>query len=109
MSSKPWDIYAEQLFPTGYGYPLWIPEPTASGREVFVGDVGCLHEGSFKPLFSSMKAPEDPFNSSRGVPRDFVVFNPRNLMTQTYNKITEGLIRSRSIHSVKAQAGVGVE
>ena len=70
--TAPWEIYAEQLFPLGYGHPLWIPEP--NGREVHIGDVGWLNEGAFRPLFNTTKPEDHPLNSRGGVPESFTPF-----------------------------------
>ena len=104
MSTKPWDIYAEQLFPSGYGHPLWKPEPNASsGREVFIGDVGWLVEGEFRALFNSMRDERDPVNQEKSVPRDFAVFPSTNLSIGRSDKITRSIVFSRSITADNAQ------
>ncbi|KAM5536984.1 hypothetical protein V8D89_009313 [Ganoderma adspersum] len=98
MSTKPWDIYAEQLFPSGYGHPLWKPEPNpSSGREVFIGDVGWLKEGEFRALFNSMKDADDPINEEKSVPRDYTVFESTNMSIGRSDKITSSIVFSRSI------------
>ena len=105
MSTRPWDIYAEQLFPSGYGHPLWKPEPNpTSGREVFIGDVGWLVEGEFRALFNSMKDADDPINQAKSVPRDYTVFSPSNLSIGRSDKITRSIVFSRSITADDAQA-----
>ncbi|TCD66907.1 hypothetical protein EIP91_000746 [Steccherinum ochraceum] len=50
----PWEIYAEKLMHCGYGYPLWHPEPH-NGIEVSIGDVGVVQNGSFIPMFNTIK------------------------------------------------------
>lgn len=106
MSTTPWDIYAEQLFPIGYGHPLWIPEPNE--REVQIGDVGWLKEGEFRALFNSMKPSDDPINA-KGVPADFSVFESRNTSVAECDKIMQMEVCSRSIrkleNSVEASGG----
>ena len=106
MSTTPWDIYAEQLFPVGYGHPLWIPEPNE--REVQIGDVGWLKEGEFRALFNSMKRSDDPVNA-KGVPADFSVFEPPNLYIGECDKIMQTEVCSRSIHKLEnsVEAGSG--
>ncbi|KAI1781683.1 hypothetical protein LXA43DRAFT_908057 [Ganoderma leucocontextum] len=105
MSTKPWDIYASQLFPIGYGHPLWMPEPTStSGREVCIGDVGWLKEGEFRALFNSMNDADHPINQEKKVPRDFQVFCPPNLSIGRSDKITAQMVCSRSITANEAQA-----
>ncbi len=102
MNTTPWDIYAEQLFPVGYGHPLWHPEPQRR-REANVGDVGWLKEGELRPLFNSMKPESDPVNPM-GVPTDFTEFNPHNVSIGERNKITQHIVYSRSIHNMEAGA-----
>ena len=97
MSVRPWDIYASELFPLGYGHPLWMPEPSSRGREVFIGDVGRLKSGAFRPLFNSMRDADHHINQEMGVPQDFQVFRPRNLLIDNSDKITQGMVYSRSI------------
>lgn len=107
MSTKPWDIYAQQLFPVGYGHPLWVPEPSStSGREVLIGDVGWLKEGEFRALFNSMREGNDPINQEKYVPQDFTVFSPSNISIGKTDKITASMVFSRSINASDAQAEV---
>ena len=107
MATKPWDIYAQQLLPVGYGHPLWVPEPSStSGREVLIGDVGWLKEGEFRALFNSMRDKEDPVNQEKNVPRDFTVFSPSNISIGKSDKITATMVFSQSIKASDAQAEV---
>lgn len=101
MSTRPWDIYAEQLISLGYGHPLWIPEPNE--REVEIGDVGWLKEGEFRPLFNTMKPENHPVNLAKGVPRGFTTLSPQNLSISTCPKIMQNFISSHSIHTMDAQ------
>ncbi|TBU53527.1 WD40-repeat-containing domain protein [Dichomitus squalens] len=81
MAQPPWNVYANQLFPQGFGYPLWLPEPDPSAREVSLGDVGWLDNGSFLQLFNSrIKLEEDQLR--KDVPNDFTPFNPPNLIVR---------------------------
>ncbi len=105
MWTSPCDIYASQLFPIGYGYPLWIPEPNStSGRETFIGDVGWLKDGGFHHLFNSMRDGDDPINQERNVPRDFTVFSPTHISISKAAMIMKSIIFGRSIIATKAQA-----
>ena len=114
MSSKPWDIYAEQLLPLGYGYPLWIPEPSqttspltqnsTTSREIFIGDVGWVSDGEFRALFNSMKDANDPVNQEMKVPTDFAVFSPSNILIGRSNLITASMVFSRNITASETQA-----
>ncbi|KAI0696216.1 WD40-repeat-containing domain protein [Cerioporus squamosus] len=105
MSTTPWDIYAEQLLPVGYGHPLWIPEPNE--REVEIGDVGWLKTGEFRALFNSMQPHDDPVNLDKGVPRDFNVFRPQNLSVAVCDRIMQKMVCSRSLITTDAQGNVG--
>ncbi|KAM5540307.1 hypothetical protein V8D89_006126 [Ganoderma adspersum] len=105
MSVKPWDIYAKQLLPLGYGHPLWMPEPN-SGREVFIGDVGWLNTGEFRALFNSMEEAVHPTNQEKKVPLGFQVFRPSNLSIRKSAKITDHMVCSRSIHASEVRADV---
>ena len=71
-----WDIYARELSNYGHGHPLWGPEPSLEFGEVRLGDVGYMRKGYFCFLFNCMRPPDDPVNSSRGVPAEFEVFEP---------------------------------
>ena len=104
MSTTPWDIYADQLFPVGYGHPLWIPEPNE--REVQIGDVGWLKEGEFRALFNSMKPSDDPINA-KGVPAGFSLFRPPNLSVGKCDKIIQDVVCSRSIRIFENSAEAG--
>ncbi|KAM5536971.1 hypothetical protein V8D89_009300 [Ganoderma adspersum] len=75
-----WTIYANQLFPQGYGYPLWQPDPDpTAAREVQIGDVGWLDNGGFFQLFNArMKEQESQMYAD--VPEGFVPFDPPNLI-----------------------------
>ncbi|KZT65356.1 hypothetical protein DAEQUDRAFT_814340 [Daedalea quercina L-15889] len=69
MPSTPWDTYAKELLPRGYGYALWNPEPDSAG-EVEIGDVGYTEGGQFHRLFNAMHHAGHHFNI-RGVPEGF--------------------------------------
>ncbi|KAJ6499779.1 hypothetical protein DFH09DRAFT_1035136, partial [Mycena vulgaris] len=66
MNNK--DTYTNLLLGKGYGYPLYIPEPTTTPVEyhkhgVRVGDVGFLNDqGAFDYLFTIAAKKEDPRN-----------------------------------------------
>ncbi|KAI0715782.1 hypothetical protein C8T65DRAFT_694606 [Cerioporus squamosus] len=72
---KAWDIYAKELGHLGYGYPLWVPEPSPESGEVRLGDVGYLSQGKFCFLFNCMRGVDDPVNRN-GVPEGFKLFVP---------------------------------
>ena len=105
MSTHPWDIYAEQLLPVGYGHPLWLPEP--SSREIELGDVGWLKEGGFHPLFNSMNASEDSINRERGVPSAFAMFNLQNLYISEDENLAQPIVYSKSIRTTDVSGNMG--
>ncbi|OCH87146.1 hypothetical protein OBBRIDRAFT_890015 [Obba rivulosa] len=55
MSRLEYEIYAEQLFPLGYGLPLWSTDKTRPD-DVQLGDVGFFWEGTFHTLFNSTRS-----------------------------------------------------
>ena len=94
----PWDLYARQLFPLGYGHPLWHPEPDG-GREVMLGDVGWFENGAFYPLFNSLHSTADALNEANGTPADFAPL--RNVKVATLSKINQNFLFSRSVRGVR--------
>lgn len=94
----PWNVYAEELFPAGHGHPLCPPDSRGDQRELFIGDVGWLRQGEFRPLFNSMKPPDDPINAMTGVPPDFEPLNHCNLYLREGATINHPVVHSRGIH-----------
>lgn len=77
MSVASSQVYARQLLPQKYGYPLYIPEPSDNlplqfrERGVSIGDVGVvMPNGSFNFAFSVCAPADDPVNCF-GVPAGF--------------------------------------
>lgn len=102
-----WDIYAKELVPLAFGYPLWGPEPDSRHGEVQLGDVGYLHEGYFCFLFATMAPADDPRNMHSGVPADFEMFSPPNPEpVHRHNTITQSQLHSRNIRSSAISAGI---
>ena len=102
-----WDIYAQRLMHLGYGHPLWGPEPCERFGEVRLGDVGYLQDGHFCFLFNAMRSADDPVNLQRGVPPNFVVFDPPDSKPiHRSNEITQTLLHSKSLRSVELAAAV---
>ncbi|KAI9058617.1 hypothetical protein FKP32DRAFT_1202913 [Trametes sanguinea] len=60
MTRKPqrfaWDVYADQLYSRGLGYPLWTPERMREGWDVQPLDVGWIREGAFHHLLRATNA-----------------------------------------------------
>ena len=113
MASAPWNIYAEQLLPLGYGHALWYPEPAkADDREVHIGDVGYLHDGQLRPLFNTMslvpgeqRAEGTPTNR---VPPDLAPFDLPSVRISGVHKITQRVVSSQSICEKGANASLAV-
>ncbi|GBE87685.1 hypothetical protein SCP_1103620 [Sparassis crispa] len=81
-STRPWDVYAEQLSPCGYGYPLWSPEHAKHGG-VHIGDVGYLQNGHFSRMFNAMRAKDDELNRY-GVPEGYTPFTAGPYLKETF-------------------------
>ncbi|KAI0650982.1 hypothetical protein C8Q79DRAFT_184 [Trametes meyenii] len=107
MSSAPWDIYAEQLTPLRYGYPLWVPDPSPGQPPVQLGDVGWIREGQFLPLFNVFRDADD--NQPRGaVPSGFMPLNYADITVEgPREKISQKVVCSRSIRQNDVSGGVG--
>ncbi|KAM5537348.1 hypothetical protein V8D89_009078 [Ganoderma adspersum] len=98
MLTRPWNIYAEQLLPLGYGHPLLYAEPDlVTHREVLVGDIGTLHKSHFLPLLNTIRSANDPLNQGN-VPDDFrPLALPENLRTTRTDALTQPILVSRGI------------
>ena len=66
-----WDVYAQELLPLGYGYPLWDPSPDPHSGAIEIGDVGFIENGQFVRLFNPTLPREHPVNRVWGLPKDF--------------------------------------
>ena len=106
--ATPWDVYAEQLFPKGYGHPLWIPEPTE--REVLLGDVGWIKKGQFCPLFNTLLPKTNPINrDSGGVPQKYVRINVTSKLAigKAKQEIQQKTVHSGSMRVVDTTGKIG--
>ena len=71
------NVYARQLLPKKYGYPLYYPEPLDSlpteyrKRGTSMGDVGIIRDGSFQFAFNLFTSGDDITINRFGVPSDF--------------------------------------
>ena len=79
------DLYADQLYPCGYGFALRKPEPTPKRGEVEIGDVGFMQQGQFFRLFNILPGihlPPLPDGGGElfGHPPGFVPFEARDLV-----------------------------
>lgn len=108
-TSAAWDIYAKELIPLGFGYPLWGAEPDSQFGEVQLGDVGYLRDGYFCFIFNAMAPADDARNVQRGVPDNFEIFRPPNpTPVERPHAITQGQLRSHNLRSSAVAAGVSV-
>ncbi|RDX51663.1 hypothetical protein OH76DRAFT_262270 [Lentinus brumalis] len=106
MATHPWDIYAEQMYTHGYGYPLWTPDPAPGASEVMIGDVGWLDEGAFHTLFNALKGLEEP--QPRGdAPVDYLPLErDKAVIDGPRETISQPALFGRSIRDVTAGASV---
>ena len=51
-------VYADELTPRGYGYPLWYPEGR-NGVIPRIGDVGYILDGAFVRLLNAKETKEN--------------------------------------------------
>ncbi|THU87386.1 hypothetical protein K435DRAFT_681753, partial [Dendrothele bispora CBS 962.96] len=85
------------LYPKGYGYPLWTPEPNEQTPYVYrkdgirVGDVGFItQDGGFEFLFNITLPKDHKIHQKwRGVPEDFEQFK-LNAKGYSTGKIPKG-------------------
>ncbi|KAI0743147.1 WD40 repeat-like protein [Daedaleopsis nitida] len=102
-----WDIYANQLYFHGYGYPLWLPDPDPSACEVEIGDVGWVKKGGFMQLFNARKS-EDDQPVPYGVPEHYTPFDPPNLrISGPASTLQPSPLYGRTVH--KADVSVGAQ
>ncbi|KAI0762346.1 hypothetical protein C8Q74DRAFT_1206767 [Fomes fomentarius] len=107
VTNSAWDIYARELLPLGYGYPLWGPEPDGACGEVRLGDVGYIWEGHFNFLFNCTLGGDDPVNLRKGVPNDFEIFSPPcSEPIQRPDEITATTLNSRSVRVDNVSMGL---
>jgi hypothetical protein len=78
MSIVPSDVYARQLLPKQYGYPLFVPEPYDNLPQKYlekgtcIGDVGIIKpNGSFCFVFNICTPADDYDINYYGVPESF--------------------------------------
>ena len=101
-----WDIYGQQLFHHGHGYPLWMPDPDPSASEVRIGDVGWMKLGGFRQLFNARDDPDSQRAGHGLLPTGFVPFNPPNLIISgPHERIVQPLLCGRTISEVNVSGG----
>ena len=111
MPHKDWDIYARQLSPKGYGFPLFYPEhPNEEGHgPAEIGDVGFIENGRFVPWFNVVEE-DSPLNKIEPTPK-FVKLNfSQRLRVQSPNhSLGQSTISSQveEVSSVEGSGNVG--
>lgn len=101
--SPAYEIYSKQLFGRGYGYPLWHPEPNEE-REIQIGDVGYLYQGSFWRIFNTTLAQGHEANEEFGVPDHYDPFHISRLLSNVQKGVLTSSLLSTSVKSVEATA-----
>ncbi|KAI0937984.1 hypothetical protein AcV7_003303 [Taiwanofungus camphoratus] len=102
------DVYAEQLFKRGEGYPLWAPEATEDG-EVLIGDVGYVRRGAFYRMFNAMREGDDEINKTWGVPDGFKEFTSQNFGKRRQEAaIDAGALCSKSVRKISVDASLSM-
>ncbi|KAH9932555.1 uncharacterized protein B0H18DRAFT_986207 [Fomitopsis serialis] len=105
-----WDVYAQELLPLGYGYPLWDPSPDPKAGEVEIGDVGFLENGQFMRLFNPTYSRDHPVNCVWGVPKDFRKLEIADrLINEEDLTFSSDLLCSRHVTKAEVNAKVEVE
>ncbi|KAI0323503.1 hypothetical protein GY45DRAFT_1349778 [Cubamyces sp. BRFM 1775] len=108
MSTPPWDIYAQQLEPLGYGYPLWTPDPAPGAAQVDIGDVGFIKDGEFIALFNIFRGEGEEQPRGR-VPTGHVPLDISNVeVVGPRDKISHSPLYSRSIRVTNASGGASI-
>ncbi|KAI0759247.1 WD40-repeat-containing domain protein [Trametes elegans] len=103
------EVYSQQLFTAGHGYPLWDAEPEDKKYEIEVGTVGRIDSGKFWLLFNAMKPADDPYQK-HGVPSHFELFAPQNTMPQgPWNRIKTNLLESNTVQKRDISASASVD
>ncbi|KAI8996221.1 hypothetical protein BD414DRAFT_533935 [Trametes punicea] len=106
MSPAPWKIYAEQLAHVGFGYPLWVPDPSPGSSPIEIGDVGWVRRGEFIPLFNAFRAASDrqPF---KAVPAGYEQLDRSQLVIRGPREtIRQEILHSRNIQQLDVSGGV---
>jgi hypothetical protein len=67
--NPPYNVYRDQLTALSLGLALWNPSPPKHiYKNVSIGDVGYLHEGTFIRMFNVMLPWNHPSNGTLGIP-----------------------------------------
>lgn len=110
------NVYARQLLPKKYGYPLYYPEPLDSlpreyrQRGTSMGDVGIIRNGSFQFAFNLFKPGNDTTINRFGVPSDFTQMQlDERFISRIMNKHSkESELMSTSVEKIDASGNLSV-
>lgn len=107
--SGPDFIYAKELFPLGYGFPLWDPDTTQANGEVCIGDVGFIEHGTFYRMFNAMEAKETDFKDGNK-PLDYEEFKLVSTCSESSREhaIPPGTLHNKSISNKQVAAHLEV-
>ncbi|KAK7030248.1 SCF ubiquitin ligase complex subunit cdc4 [Paramarasmius palmivorus] len=98
-------LYARLLYPLGYGYALWCPEPNEdlpadyTNDGIRLGDVGLITpDGGFDFLFNICLPADHIINESRGTPDNFtpVLWNEQRYRNSNFFKAGEPVYSRRA-------------
>ena len=91
-------IYADELIPRGYGYPLWCPEGLPNTDIPRIGDVGYVSAGSFVRLLNVME-PKDSGMYEGGPPKDYepLVYDEDQLYDARDGALPTCVVSSRGV------------
>ncbi|KAI0666077.1 WD40 repeat-like protein [Trametes maxima] len=106
MDPVAYNVYAQQLFPKGFGYPLWHPEHTKHG-EIQLGDVGYYREGAFFRLFNALTPKDDLSQQAFGVPDSFVPFQVHPYLLNDSQDVIKAHVHSTSVTSIDFSGNAG--
>ncbi|KZT65362.1 hypothetical protein DAEQUDRAFT_531069 [Daedalea quercina L-15889] len=105
-----WDVYAHELLPLGYGYPLWDPSPDPKAGEIEIGDVGFMENGQFVRLFNPTLPREHPVNRTWGLPKDFRKLElPEKLIYEKDLTLASDSLCSRHVTKAEVNAKLDVD
>ncbi|KAK7684197.1 hypothetical protein QCA50_012521 [Cerrena zonata] len=106
---SPWKVYAEQLAPKNYGFPVYYPEHPSQEYQspAQIGDVGIIREGKFKPFFNVIDE-DSPLNKRRKrfPPKFEPLVYDEILVDHEYNFL-QSTVFSRTVISVEASVSGG--
>ncbi|KAH9915957.1 uncharacterized protein BXZ73DRAFT_54081 [Epithele typhae] len=108
-SPHPWDVYAQQMFSHGYGYPLWLPEPSPSALPVQICDVAWMDGGGLRQLFNA-RCTELTRQVLEAVPDHFIPFNPPNLFESgPEQRLRQRVLCSRTLYNTRISGAVSAD